>query len=275
MMTSFLARVPRASLRIGLTLFVGLLAGSAFSAPAPAPVAPAAGPIVVAPPSTLTAPARPVAAPAPAPAAAPAPATAPPLRIVVLDRSLIMQRSAAGKEMVAQLQNLSKAADTEFKGQTAQLQTEATQLQQQLAILAADARDQKEKEFGAKEQALQTRMAQRQADLQATVVKASQQIDAALEPIIVTIMKERAATLVLDRAAVMMGTGDMDITQVAMDRLDKAMPHIKVDLVSAPAIAAPAAAPAGAPAAAARPAAPAPAAPPAAARPAAPPAAGK
>jgi outer membrane protein len=198
-----------------------------------------------------------------------------PLRIIVIDRSLIMQRSAAGKELAAQLQNLSKQAETEFRGQQTQLQTEAAQIQQQMAILAADARDQKEKEFSAKEQALQTRVAQRQADLQATIFKAEQQISAALEPIVVALMKERQATVVLDRAAVLLASGELEVTQAAMERLDKAMPHIKVDLVSAPPVAGPTPAPAAAPpAAAAKPAAP-PAAAPAPARPAAPPAAGK
>jgi Skp family chaperone for outer membrane proteins len=177
----------------------------------------------------------------------------------MIDRNAILQRSSAGKDMVAQMQNLSKQADTQFRGEQTALQNEATQLQQQLAILAADVRDQKEKEFTAKEQALQTRVQQRQADLQATVLKAEQQIEVALEPIVIAIMKERSATMVLDRAAVFMGSSDMDITQVAVERLDKSLPHIKVDLVSAPPVAAPAA---PAPAAAApRPAAPAPAAP--------------
>jgi Skp family chaperone for outer membrane proteins len=274
MTTTYFAHVPRASARIGLALLVSVAAGTASSAPAPAP-APAAGPIVVAPPSTLTAPPRPVApvAPAPAPAAvAPAPAAGLPLKIVVIDRNFILQRSSAGKEIVAQMQNLSKAADTEFRAQQTALQTEATQLQQQLAILAADVRDQKEKEFTAKEQALQTRVAQRQADLQATIAKAEQQLEVALEPILVAIMKERAASIVLDRNAVILGTADMDITPTAVDRLDKTMPHLKVDLISAPPVAAgtvPGVAAAPAPAAA-RPVAPAPAA-----RPPAAPAPGK
>jgi Skp family chaperone for outer membrane proteins len=195
------------------------------------------------------------------------------VRIITIDRNAIVQRSAAGKEMLTQMQNFSRQAETQFRGEQTQLQTEATQLQQQMAILAADVRDQKEKEFTAKEQALQTRVAQKQADLQATVVKAEQQIEVALEPIVIAIMRERAATLVLDRAAVFMGTADMDITQTAIDRLDKSMPHMKVDLVSAPPVTGLAPAAPGA-AAAPRPAAPALPAP-APARPPAPPAAGK
>src|SRR5215470_14364196 len=117
MITTNLGRGPRISARIGLALSLAVLAGSASSAPAPAPApAPAAGPIVVAPPSTLTAPARPVVT-APAPAAAPTPApaapgAAPPLRIITIDRNAIVQRSAAGKEMLTQMQNFSRQAET-------------------------------------------------------------------------------------------------------------------------------------------------------------------
>ena len=88
--------------------------------------------------------ANPTATAAPAPFIAAAPAAAPAVqngvpapKIIVIDRNFILQRSSAGQDMVNQTQTLSKAAETEFKAQEGQLQTEATQLQQQLAISGA------------------------------------------------------------------------------------------------------------------------------------------
>lgn len=175
---------------------------------------------------------NPVAAPAPArPAAQSGP---PEPRIIVIDRNFILQRSSAGQDMVNQVQNLSKQAETEFKNQETQLSTEATQLQQQLAILAPDAREQKEKEFTNKQQAFQTKVAQRQAEIQAGFNKAAHQLEVALEPILKTIMVERGANMVVDRSAIILSTVDVDVTPVAVQRLDKALPHVKVELTAPP-----------------------------------------
>src|SRR5882672_4913730 len=188
----------------------------AQAAAAPAPTAPN---IVVAPP------AAPAAAAAPAPAAAGVPAP----RLIVIDRAFILQRSSAGQEMLAQAQNLSKQAETQFKTEEGQLATEAGQLQQQLAIMAPDVRYQKEKDFTTKQQAFQNRVAQRQAEIQAGFNKAARVVEVALEPILKTLMTERGANMVFDRASVILSTVDVDVTPMAVQRLDKALPHVKVE----------------------------------------------
>ena len=54
-------------------------------------------------------------------------------------------------------------------------------------------------------------------------------------------MVERGANMVVDRSAIILSTVDIDVTPVAVQRLDKALPHVKVDLTPVPAGAAPAA----------------------------------
>lgn len=220
-----------------LTLAFAL--NGAAAAPAPAPAAAAGAPnIVVARPPAAgpAAPAAAVAAPAPALAGAAAPAVAGVApggaqpRIIVIDRNFILQRSSAGQDMLNQVQTLSKAAETEFKTQEQALATEAGQLQQQMAIMAPDARDQKEKEFTGKQQAFQGRVQQRQAEIQAGFNKAARQVEVALEPILKAIMVERNANMVLDRSAVILSSADVDVTPVAVQRLDKALAHVKVEL---------------------------------------------
>ena len=218
---------------------------------APAPSAPTA---VIANPPTASAPTAIIANPqAPiAPAAAQAPAALPagaaasanaPVqpRIIVIDRNFILQTSSAGKDMLAQTQTLSKQAEAQFKTEDGQLTTEAGQIQQQLAILSPEVRDQKEKEFTAKQQAFQGRVSQRQAEIQAGFNKAARQIEVALEPILKAIMVERGANMVLDRQSVILSAVDIDVTPAAVQRLDKSLPHVKVELtpVSAGAAAAP------------------------------------
>ncbi|HXJ03387.1 MAG TPA: OmpH family outer membrane protein [Micropepsaceae bacterium] len=209
--------------------------GPADAQAAPAPAATAPG-VVVAKPQTapaVVAPAPLAAAPAPAAGAAGPGAAAP--RIIVIDRNFILQRSSAGQEMITQAQNLSKQAETQFKTEEAALTTEAGQLQQQLAIMAPDVRDQKEKDFTNKQQAFQGRVQQRQAEIQAGFNKAARQLEIALEPILKAIMQERGANMVLDRTSVILSSVDIDVTPVAVQRLDKALPHVKVELTAAPA----------------------------------------
>lgn len=174
-----------------------------------------------------------------APAAAPVAQNGPPApRIIVIDRNFILQRSSAGQDVLTQTQNLSKSAETEFKNQESQLAAEANKLQQDLAIAAPDVREQKEKEFTGKQQAFQSKVAQRQAEIQAGFNKAAHQIEVALEPILKGIMVERGANMVFDRSAVILSTVDVDVTPVAVQRLDKALPHVKVELTAVPAAAA-------------------------------------
>jgi Skp family chaperone for outer membrane proteins len=248
--------------------FQALAATAPLSAAPNAVVAPPpAAPPALAPaarPAAAPAPAAPaLAAPPPTAAAAAAAAGGPPApRIIVIDRTYILQRSSAGQDMMAQAQNLSKAAETQFKTEETALATEAGQLQQQLAIMAPDVRDQKEKDFTAKQQAFQGRVATRQAEIQAGFNKAARQVEVALEPILKALMVERGANMVLDRSSVILSSVDIDVTPIAVQRLDKSLPHVKVDLTPVPAATAAAGAaprPAGAPALA-------PAAPPAAGR---------
>lgn len=179
------------------------------------------------------------------PVAAPAAQNGPPApRIIVIDRNFILQRSSAGQDILNQTQNLSKAAETEFKSTETQLQAEANKLQQDLAIAAPDVRDAKEKEFTGKQQAFQTKVAQRQAEIQAGFQKAAHEIEVALEPILKTIMAERGANMVFDRSSVILSTVDVDVTPTAVQRLNKALPHVKVELVPT-AAPAPAVAPKG------------------------------
>ena len=279
-------RRHRLAVMLSIGMLVGGVAGQSLSAPAPtqqqpstspfgplvpvAPVGPGTAPPTVRIPAQSAAPVT-ATAPAPAPAAA-APAGAVPAgavpgsavqspRIVVIDRQQLLQRSAAGKDIFTQTQALSKQLETQLRTEEGQLQAEATKLQQDMAIMAADARAQKEKDFTGKQQAFQTRVQQRQAQIQASFNQAARQVEVALDPILQAIMKERGANMVLDRSAVIVATTDVDVTTVALQRLDRALPKVKVDLAPVPAATTAPAAPAAAPAAAGK--APAPAAPPA------------
>jgi outer membrane protein len=65
-------------------------------------------------------------------------------------------------------------------------------------------------------------------------LKARQQVEQALGPILQAIMTERGANLLLDRNAVVLGTVDVDVTGVAIARLNQKLPAVKVVLTPLP-----------------------------------------
>ncbi len=70
--------------------------------------------------------------------------------------------------------------------------------------------------------------------IQGGFIKARGQVEQALGPILQGIMTERGANLLLDRNAVVLGTVDVDITGLAVQRLNQKMPTVKVELVAPP-----------------------------------------
>lgn len=159
---------------------------------------------------------------------------APSPKILVIDRAAILRNSKVGRSIVQQVGAYTKSAENDFKGDSDSLRREGQQLQQQVAILAPDVKAKRIQAFEAKQQAFQKKVEDRQGKIQGGVLKARQQVEQALGPILQGIMSERGANLLLDRNAVVLGTVDVDITQTAIQRLDQKMPNVKVTLTDPP-----------------------------------------
>lgn len=152
--------------------------------------------------------------------------------ILVIDRNAILRVSKVGQSIVQQVNAYSQSAEKEFKGQADSLRSQEQQLQQQVAILAPDVKAKKIKAFQAQQQAFQQKVQTRQTQIQGGVLQARQQVEKALGPILQGILRERHANLLFDRNAVVLGTVNVDITGVAVQRLDQKMPTVKVQLVT-------------------------------------------
>jgi len=160
----------------------------------------------------------------------------PQARIVVLDSQAIRQFSKAGQDMGRQYQALTNSAKSEFAARTKALQAEQATLQQQIAILSADAKAKKVADFEAKEQAMEADAQRRQTQIQNGMAQALNVMSAAMQPIVAQLVQERGANMVLDKAAVIFsGTSAFDITKDAIARLDAKLPSVKVSLVNTPA----------------------------------------
>jgi Skp family chaperone for outer membrane proteins len=178
-----------------------------------------------------------IAAPPPAKPATPAGAgSAIPIpKILVIDRNAILRVSKVGQDIVRQVNGFTQSAEKEFRAEGEALQKEGRALQQQVAILAPDVKAKKIRDFQGKQAAFQRKVEARQGLIQGGVFKARQQVEGALGPILQGIMQERGANLLFDRSSVLYSTMNIDITAVAVQRLDQKMPSTKVQLVALPA----------------------------------------
>ncbi|MBU6298554.1 MAG: OmpH family outer membrane protein [Alphaproteobacteria bacterium] len=170
--------------------------------------------------------------------AAPPPPTqgaAPTARILLVDLRRVMGGSKVGQDIQKQVAALKADATKQLNGEGLELQKEKTQLEQQAAILAPDVKARRIKDFDSKAQAFQKKLQERGALIQGGVMKAQQQIEQALGPILQGIMQERGATILLDRSAVLLAPNAIDVTDVAIQRLDMRMPAVKVELTAPPA----------------------------------------
>jgi Skp family chaperone for outer membrane proteins len=171
-----------------------------------------------------------VTATVPVLAAPPAP------KIVVIDRGALLQVSKVGRDIARQLQALTNQTRSSLEAQQKSLAAEGQSLRQQVAMLSADARKQKEDAFNAKARNAQEGAERRQMQVQQAAGAAQQAVAKALEPVIDDIVKARGANMVIDKSAVIYATSNaFDITGEAIAKLDAQMPAYKVVLGAQPA----------------------------------------
>lgn len=152
--------------------------------------------------------------------------------VVVLDTAAVLRQSAAGKDIERQVEEFNKKIEAELKAEAQRINEEGKNLQQQVAILSPELREQKQKEFNAKQQAFQTKVQNKQNEVQAAVFRARKVLDDALAPILEAIMVERGANLLLERTAVVYSRIDIDVTPIAIQRLDQKLPSVKMELAA-------------------------------------------
>ena len=167
--------------------------------------------------------------------AAPAHAATPQPKVLVIDRTAVLRESKVGQDVVRQVNAYTSQAEASLKGEGMSLRQQGESLKQQLAILSADVKARKIKEFEAKQAGLQSEAQKKQSLIQGGFIKARMTIEQTLGPILQGIMVERGANLLLDKQVVLMGTDPaLDITHVAVQRLDQKLPSLKVELVAPP-----------------------------------------
>lgn len=153
--------------------------------------------------------------------------------VCIIHSERLLGVSTAGQSLQAGMQRLVGEVQGELQPYGAAIQTEGQQLQQGGA--AADPQ-------GTRRQALQQRIQEaqqleqtRQQELQYTQQMQIRAINQAADPILAAIYQERGCGLLLDRAGVYMANPAMDVTDIAIQRLNAALPSLNFNRMPVPA----------------------------------------
>lgn len=175
-------------------------------------------------------------------AAAPAAAQqlSPPV-IVIVDMDRVVNESAAGKAAGTQLQAKAQALQTRRTTLAGQLQSEAQAIQQgqQNKTLAGPALEQRIKAFQDKENNANQELARGQEDIGRSRQYVIQQITTAADPIITQVMRERGASIAMQKGATLQHTASLEVTNDVITRLNTSLPNVSVNPPAQPAPAAP------------------------------------
>jgi Skp family chaperone for outer membrane proteins len=157
-----------------------------------------------------------------------------PARIVVLDRSALLKTSLVGIDIATQIQAITKDTEDALRPENDSLTKERELLEGQLALLSDEEKMQRLADLEGREAAFRQKVQQRQNQIKAAVAVAQRQVEAAAGPIAMDIVKSYGANMMLDRQAIVFCNSELDVTRVAVQKLNAVLPHVAVVLQSPP-----------------------------------------
>jgi Skp family chaperone for outer membrane proteins len=163
--------------------------------------------------------------------AAPAPLAAQQAQtILIVDMQQILQQSKAAKQVADTLNQQFTAYSREVAQKEDDLQKGGDELKRQQTVLAPDAYTQRARELQQRYDALTKAVQARRQALQGSGDEAMNKVRSAALEVIADIVKEHKAGLVLAKQATIFESEGMDVTADAIQRLDKKLPSVTVNL---------------------------------------------
>lgn len=153
------------------------------------------------------------------------------LGIILVDRNAFFAESSAGQDVARQVQEMKKQIEENLNSKAEKLRIDEQQLMGQQSLLTQEAFEAKAQKLRDSRLALQREADQKSRLLQTGVLKAQNEIWKTASPILDAILKEKQAVLMIDRSAIVKGSVDLDVTAMALQRLNKKLPAVKVELV--------------------------------------------
>ena len=155
--------------------------------------------------------------------------------VCVYYNARLLAQSSAGQAVEARMQQLAQEVQGELQPYATQIQTEAQQLQTSGASLPADQLQQRRQALQQRAQEAQQLEATRENELRYTLATQRQAITQALSPILVAVYQERGCGMLIDRESVFIMNPAHDITELAIQRLNTALPTLSFNRLQVPA----------------------------------------
>lgn len=155
--------------------------------------------------------------------------------VCVYYNARLLAQSSAGQAVEARMQQLAQEVQGELQPYATSIQSDAQQLQASGSSLPADQLQQRRQALQQRAQEAQQLEATRENELRYTLGMQRQAITEAVSPILTALYQEKGCGLLLDRESVFMMNPAMDVTDLAIQRLNTALPTLSFNRMAVPA----------------------------------------
>ena len=146
--------------------------------------------------------------------------------VAVVDLQDLQRRSLAGRSIEAQMSERRALFTAEVEELERALRREEQELQQQAALLAPEAFQERRRQFEQKVIELQRDVRERQAALERTYVAAMDELRGAITRVLQDFLEQRGIEVVLPRTVILVAQGRLDLTEEALAALDRLLPDV-------------------------------------------------
>lgn len=148
--------------------------------------------------------------------------------IVVVDMTQIMREAKAAKDVQSQVELQMNAYSKEVEQKEGELKKLRDDLERQRTALAPEVFNQRSQEYQQRYTALDRDVQMKRQALQQSYSDSMTRVESIAMQIIADVAKERKATMVVAKAALLYMTDGMDVTQDVTKRLDDKLPMMAV-----------------------------------------------
>ena len=153
--------------------------------------------------------------------------------ILIVDRARLVGQSRAGKTIPEQAQKVQESVRKELEAEAEKLKKDIENYQKNAQLMSEEVRQKTEQELALRQQVSLPQQAQiMEQAFVAAVQNAESQVLFEAGPILESIVKDRGATILLDRSAVMYAATETDVTEEVITALDKKLKTVEVEKIS-------------------------------------------
>ena len=151
---------------------------------------------------------------------------------LVVNQAKIIAESKAGKDLNEKAKKLNESIQAELTTESNAIRKEEEEIKAMQEMFTPEVREQRIDRWKKRVQDFQISTQRLQAELEQTIIKSRrEELVAAVEPIYQDIIKERKATIMVDRSTLIYASPDIDVTSEVIKRLDDKIKTVKFERV--------------------------------------------